>query len=181
MKIYTRKKTVILSAAVLLIITSVIVLLLTRVEYYNDFKGNAPKLTDVQYLDTFDLRTLIIFEDDGINSELEEIAETLITAATNDPQTALQQYADIITQENLARLSANGASEKGYDFELTSVDTECVSNGNKAIVFWTTECKLSDEQNNVSCRVTPDGNPLSRIYFEKIKGKWVVTDCFIPA
>lgn len=181
MKKYVRRRIVILLTVVLFIITSVIVLFLTRVEYYNDFKGNTPKLTDAKYLDTFDLRTLMIFEDAETNRELEEITEALITAATNEPETALQLYADIITQENLARISVNGASEKGYDFELMSVDTECVSNGKKAIVFWTTECKLSDEQNKVCCRVIPDGNPLSRIYFEKQGGKWTVLDCFIPA
>lgn len=83
------------------------------------------------------------------------------------------QYTTIVSNDIFKRLNPNNTGNK-FDFELISVDVQCLCSEDKAIVFFTKDCSMQSSSNRIECKIVTDGSILDRLYFEKLmmSGKW---------
>ena len=78
-----------------------------------------------------------------------------------------------ISNDIFKRLNPNNTGNK-FDFELISVDVQCLCSEDKAIVFFTKDCSMQSSSNRIECKIVTDGSILDRLYFEKINDEWKV-------
>ena len=76
---------------------------------------------------------------------LEELAKNMILDSYynngfND------QYTTIVSNDIFKRLNPNNTGNK-FDFELISVDVQCLCSEDKAIVFFTKDCSMQSSSN----------------------------------
>ena len=110
--------------------------------------------------------------DDDEKNLLEELAKNMILDSYynngfND------QYTTIVSNDIFKRLNPNNTGNK-FDFELISVDVQCLCSEDKAIVFFTKDCSMQSSSNRIECKIVTDGSILDRLYFEKINDEWKV-------
>ena len=147
-----RKNIICVASSIFIIILLVCVIIkLTCIVNLDD--GSSTSISDAEYLEVSDLRKLYIFIDDDEKNLLEELAKNMI----------LDSYYN------------NGFNDQNkFDFELISVDVQCLCSEDKAIVFFTKDCSMQSSSNRIECKIVTDGSILDRLYFEKINDEWKV-------
>ena len=163
-----RKNIICVASSIFIIILLVCVIIkLTCIVNLDD--GSSTSISDAEYLEVSDL---YIFIDDDEKNLLEELAKNMILDSYynngfND------QYTTIVSNDIFKRLNPNNTGNK-FDFELISVDVQCLCSEDKAIVFFTKDCSMQSSSNRIECKIVTDGSILDRLYFEKINDEWKV-------
>ena len=157
-----RKNIICVASSIFIIILLVCVIIkLTCIVNLDD--GSSTSISDAEYLEVSDLRKLYIFIDDDEKNLLEELAKNMI----------LDSYYNNGFNDHFKRLNPNNTGNK-FDFELISVDVQCLCSEDKAIVFFTKDCSMQSSSNRIECKIVTDGSILDRLYFEKINDEWKV-------
>ncbi|MGN0575959.1 MAG: hypothetical protein ACI4J2_08005 [Ruminococcus sp.] len=175
MKVSKRRAGVLLFILSFLLLIGIIVLLITRQEYINNYKANSPTVSDAEYLETYDLRYIYLTQDKKEKSNVETIAEELIIDSCNNNY---KSHENIIDYDSFKRLNLNKASDP--TFTLNELNTYCLYNNNKAIVYYS-KTIIKGSNNHIIYSINTSTPPFNRIYFEKINENWCVVSIYDPA